>query len=304
MPFDPMRPFTTARALQAGLTKGQLRGPDFRPLLRGTHISSRVPYHSSQRTEAAVLIHPAGAVATHMSAARVRGAPVPADSFEHVTVARRDDRRFRPEIRCHLAALGEEEVRVVGRLRLSAPERMFVELAGLLDLVELVVVGDWLVKHRHLSPTSLTTYCSSSQDRHARRARVAAAYVRDRVDSPMESRLRMLIVLAGLPEPVVNLEVRDDHGVARMRLDLSYPRWKVAVEYDGRQHVEVVHQWERDIDRREDLDRGDWRLVVVTSRGIYREPQRTVERVWRALVDRGWTGLTAPTDGWRPHFHH
>jgi len=304
MPFDPLRPFTTAQALAAGLTKAQLRGPGFRALLRGTHISSQVPHRGFHRTEAALLIHPVGAVATHTSAARVVGAPVPRDPLEHVTVASADDRRFRHGLKCHLAALADDEVRVVRRLRISAPHRMFVELAEVLPLVDLVVVGDWLIRNEPVTCASLVKYCRSSRARHVRRARIAATYVRDRVDSPMESRLRMLIVLSGLPEPAVNLEIRDDHGVARMRLDLSYPRWKVAVEYDGRQHVEVVQQWERDIERREDLDHGQWRLVVVTSKGIYREPERTLQRVWRALVERGWTSLTAPTDAWRPHFAH
>ena len=302
MPFDPMRPFTTAQAVQAGLSKAQLRGREYRMLLRGVHISSRVPYRPSHRTEAALLIHPAGAVATHTSAARVRGAPVPADASEHVTVSDRDDRRFRNGVKCHVASLAADEIQVVGRLTISSPHRMFVELAETFDLVDLVVVGDWLVKHKKLTCASLLQYCAERATRHGRRAREAAAYVRDRVDSPMESRLRMLIVLSGLPEPVVNLEVRDDHGVATMRLDLSYPKYKVAVEYDGRHHVEVVHQWEHDIDRREELDRGEWRLVVVTSKGIYREPARTLDRVWCALRQRGCTALPPPTDGWRPHF--
>jgi len=60
MPFDPLRPFTTAQALAAGLTKAQLRGPGFRALLRGTHISSQVPHRGFHRTEAALLIHPVG----------------------------------------------------------------------------------------------------------------------------------------------------------------------------------------------------------------------------------------------------
>jgi len=47
--------------------------------------------------------------------------------------------------------------------------------------------------------------------------------VRIGVDSPLETRLRLLIVLAGLPEPKVNHQLRDQHGDVVMRFDLSYP---------------------------------------------------------------------------------
>jgi very-short-patch-repair endonuclease len=118
----------------------------------------------------------------------------------------------------------------------------------------------------------------------------------------METRLRMLLVLAGLPEPQVNLRLRDEHGTVFLRLDLAYPEVRVAVEYDGRQHAERAEQWQRDLDRREDLDADRWRLIVVTSKGIYREPERTLQRVWSALAERGYRPLPPIGDGWRPHF--
>lgn len=57
----------------------------------------------------------------------------------------------------------------------------------------------------------------------SRAARRAADYVRERVDSPMESRLRVLLVLAGIPAPEVNLCVRDADGEPLRRYDLSWP---------------------------------------------------------------------------------
>jgi very-short-patch-repair endonuclease len=177
---------------------------------------------------------------------------------------------------------------------------MFVELASCLPLVELVVVGDWLVRRQHTTPEQLVDHCGASTDQHAGHARTAASYVRSRVDSPMESRLRMLLVLAGLPEPEVNRKVRDDTGTVVLRLDLSYAAVRVAVEYDGRQHLELVDQWERDVERRDDLD--GWRVVTVTSKGIYREPEKTLLRVWRALHERGFRPLPPLRNDWRPHF--
>ncbi|CAA9374592.1 MAG: hypothetical protein AVDCRST_MAG47-1529 [uncultured Nocardioidaceae bacterium] len=304
MPLDIMRPFTRAEGKAAGISDRQLRGPDFQPLLGGVYLSSRVRDLSRSRATAAVMVHPRDAVATHFSSARVVGAPVPDHPLEHVTVARAEDRRQRHGIRCHVAALSASDIAVVDGLRISEPHRLFVEMAPLLTLVELVVLGDWLVRHGHLTTTSLVEYCARTTARHAAAAATAASYVRSRVDSPMETRLRMLLVLAGLPEPSVNLRLVLHEGTAKVRLDLSYPTVKVAVEYDGRQHVEVVQQWQGDLDRREELDDGDWRIIVVTSRGIYREPEKTLLRVWRALHKRRFRPLAPPTDGWRVHFGH
>ncbi len=95
---------------------------------------------------------------------------------------------------------------------------MFVELASLLTLVDLVVVGDHLVRRRRTTCADLVAWCAQSSDRGAQAARRAAAYVRDRVDSPMETRVRMLIVLAGIPEPEVNLTVRAGDGMPLRRV--------------------------------------------------------------------------------------
>jgi len=89
-------------------------------------------------------------------------------------------------------------------VRVSAPAQMFVELAQLLPLVDLVVVGDALVRLRRVTAGGLRAFCAASPSQAARRA---ATHVRAEVDSPMETRLRMLIVLAGLPEPHINYRV-------------------------------------------------------------------------------------------------
>lgn len=304
VPLDVRRPFTRREALAAGLTDRQLKGTRFRTLLDGVYISAAVPVTAVVMARAALLTQPAGATATHFTAARVMGAPVTDHPLEHVTVSTSAQRRRRRGLRCHVAALAAAERHVMYGVRITAPQRLFLEMAEYLSLVDLVVLGDWLVRGRFLTCRDLVEYCADSSDRHVAHARRAAAYVRDRVDSPMETRLRMLLVLAGLPEPEVNREVRDEHGSVVLRLDLSYPSVKVAVEYDGRHHAELVEQRHRDLDRRDDLEDDAWRLVVVTSRGIYVEPAKTLERVWRALRSRGWSRLPRPSDGWRAHFPH
>jgi hypothetical protein len=85
----------------------------------------------------------------------------------------------------------------------------------------------------------------------------------------METRMRLLIVLAGLPEPQVNFILRVANGKWRWRFDLCYPEYKLINEYDGRHHAFDTEQWMHDLERREWLDQDGWRIVVVVSEELH-----------------------------------
>lgn len=299
--LDTSRPFARANALASGITDKELRGPRYRKLLHGVYVASAVEVTPLLVAEAVLLGMPAHAWASHATAGRALGLPLPALPGEHVSVLEDRDRRRRRGIRCHLRTNGWL-IRPSG-VRLSSYEQVFVELAEQLTLVDLVVVGDWMVRNRKVGLTELRAFCADSRMPAARAARVAADHVRERVDSPMETRLRMLILLAGLPEPEVNLTLRDEYGVPVRRHDLSYPDRKVALEYDGRGHIEREQTWEKDRDRREASDDDGWRVLTILSKDIYRHPDRTLERIHRVLLARGVAGVPRTlSDEWRTHF--
>ena len=299
--LDVRRPFTYAAAVAAGLTRARLRGPSYRKLITGVYISAAVPPLPIHLVQAALLIHPLTAFASHASAARLYDAPLPAGLAEqHISVFEARDRRRRDGIRHHVAPRTTPVMRCRD-LRCSAPEQCFVELAEQLGLVDLVVVGDYFVKKGWITVAELVAYANGPAGSPA--AARAASYVRADVDSPMETRLRMLIVLAGLPEPVVNHKVYYSDGRLRYRFDLSYPGYKIVVEYDGRQHRADLAQWDHDVERGEWFDDDGWKHVPVFSWGIYRRPDKTLERVVKALRERGCRELPVRlSDGWRPHF--
>ncbi len=299
-PFDERRPFTVAAGLAAGLSKARLRGPRFRRVLQGVYVSAAVPPDPRQAVVAALLVHPPRVYASHTSAGRVYGVPLPAGlDGEHVSVCHPADRRRRAGVRTHVVPVRTPVNRYRG-LPVSAPRQLFVELAQLLCLIDLVVVGDDLVHRKLLTPEDVVTYCAQHGGPAARRA---ARYVRRDVESAMETRLRMLIVLAGLPEPTVNVKVFHEDGRLRYRFDLAWPEVKLAVEYDGRQHRDDLDQWDHDVERDEWMDDAGWVRVPVFSRGIYRRPDRTLERVLKALRRRGCRDLPRRlSDDWRPHF--
>lgn len=298
--LDTRRPFTRADAVAAGVAPHLLRGSRFRRLFRGVYVADSVPDTTDLRAQAALRLHPPVAFASHTTAATLHALPVPHDPTTHVSVFDKVDRVQRAGIRAHLSTKGVSVVEVRGT-RVSSAIDTFVDLAGVLSLVDLVVLGDAMVRLKLVTVAELVAHCAGSRHRHTRAARRAAAFVRAEVDSPMESRLRMLLVLAGLPEPVVNHTLRDEFGQVIRRFDLSYPALRLIVEYDGRQHAKDTRQWRHDLERREEFDNDGWKLVVVTSEGIYEQPERTVERVAVALRERG-VRVRTRSDQWRPHF--
>lgn len=299
--LDTSRPFLRKDGLRAGLSRRALDGAGYRRIGFGVLVRATVPDSPRLRVQAALAPFPSTAFASHASAARIWEAPIPILPDEHVTVATYEERRKRAGIRCHVRQ--RTTVRRVGGVPVSDLPDLFVELTEQLGLVDLVVVGDWMLRRKGISLAQLRTVAEAAGPGARRRALAALAYVRPKVDSPMESRLRMLLVLAGLPEPRINVEVRDVDGHLLRRHDLGWPEVKVIVEYDGRHHVERQHQWEKDLRRREASDGDGWRTLVVVSRDVFATPGETVLRVWSVLHERGLAGVPArPRDDWRPHF--
>ena len=214
------------------------------------------------------MVAPAGSVVSdHHSAAALWGGTAPDSGDLHLSMPMGNRQKTRG-IRSHRRSAVPAPATRRG-LPVTSPEQTFIDLAASCDLVQLVTLGDSLVRSKATTPGRLVEACKQSPTRHAALARRAASLVRNKVDSPMESRLRLLMVLRGLPEPRVNFEICDEHGQVRYRLDLSFPDQLLAIEFDARQHVEVRAQWEGDVIRREDVEADGWRFVVVTSTQFY-----------------------------------
>lgn len=299
--LDVRRPFTRAEALAAGISVRQLAGPRFVRLLHNRYVSASVEVTTELRATAALSVVGVQGHVSHCTSARLWGAWAPECPDIHVSTPRSVGRTRRLGTRWHVAS-PDGDVVVRRGLRLSSPIQAFLDLARTLSLVDLVAVGDSLVRRGHVTPDDLIIRANRWQGNGAVQARRAARLVRTGVDSPMETRLRLLVVLAGLPEPVVNHTLRLKDGSWQVRFDLSYPQWRIAIEYDGRQHAESDRQWQHDIDRRELMDRLDWRLIVVRSPDLFVDPSGTLRRITEALADRGVRGIALRGDEWRRHF--
>lgn len=299
MPLEPSKPFSRRSALASGLRPSQLRARRFRQLYRGVYVAAGAHLSLVGQCRAALLALPRGAVISRFTAAELWGGIVPARSRLTVTLPFGSSARH-PAFEVTRARRMPPQRRHKG-LPVTTPERTFLDLAAVLDLVDLVVLGDSLVRCGVTTPRKLVAAAREFRGARTALARRAAGLVREGVDSAMETRVRLMIVLAGLPEPVVNHILRDEQGAWVHRLDLSYPELRIAIEYDGRQHAESSEQWVRDVGRREDFDNLGWRMLVLLSADVFVTPAATLERICRLLTERQGPTQVTSTE-WEAHF--
>lgn len=159
-------------------------------------------------------------------------------------------------------------------------------LAGLLSVDELIVAGDGLLC-RQDPPSTIEQVGSVVLANSGRRGnadlRAALDLVRGRTDSPQETRLRLVLVRAGLPEGEVN-GVLTEPGEKTRFGDLVYRQEKVVVEYEGAHHQTSRASYLQDVDRFGQLARR-WEFVRVTKE---HDPRSVVAQVSAALRRGGW----------------
>lgn len=277
-------PFSVARAEAMGVSAATLRGPRFRAPFRGVRVAATLEDTLRLRAAAALVALPDGAALSCHTAAGLRQLPVPTVSSVHADIPTRS---VRARIDGIVAHRRDVPVVVVQGLPVCAPVPMFVELAQHLALVDLVVVGDALVRRGWLELDALRAGVTVVVGRRrVGLAARAADLVRPRVDSPLETKVRLLLVLAGLPSPVSGFEVVHDGQFVAV-VDLAYPQWRVIIEYDGDLHRTRKSKWRMDVATREALRDLGWTVIVLTWDDIAATPARTVGRVARELTRRG-----------------
>jgi hypothetical protein len=106
-----------------------------------------------------------------------------------------------------------------------------------------------------------------------------------RAESPMESELRLIILDAGLPTPTLQYEVVDGNGELR-RLDLAWPEYRLAVEYDGVPWHSGADALRRDRIRQVALQDIDWLAIPVMFDDVRHRSADIVARIDQQMSRR------------------
>lgn len=277
--------FTSAQAAEQGVTASMLRGAHFVTVHRGVWRLRSTDLTPDLLVLAARLVLPSDTPVSHVTALQLHGSTVGRPVPVHLST--NSDRQLRHDIVLH-RRLGRLHPTVVDGTPVLGVERSFVDAATVLPFRALVQAGDQLVRIGRTSQERLLAFAYDSHLDGVVRAREAALLVRDRVDSPRGTDLRLLLVAAGLPEPEVNAEIVQD-GRWLARGDLVFPDLRVLVEHDGWHHERDADQRQKDHLRRERLEAAGWTVVVVTS-ADFANPFTIVRRVHDAMKRRGYQG--------------
>jgi hypothetical protein len=179
------------------------------------------------------------------------------------------------------AVLAQEEIVTRRGLSTTSPLRTVVDLAGRNPLTEGVVAADMFLHSRLVSLAELRLYVDTHPGaRGIARLRRVVDLAELKTESPMETRLRMLLVLAGLPRPEVQASIRDDDG-RFLRPDLLYRNHRLALEYDGGNHRDRLVDDNR---RQNGLVITGIRILRFTAADVYGTPDRVVMLVRHALT--------------------
>jgi hypothetical protein len=281
------RPFTVAEAARLGVSRRSLQGSSFAGVRRGVYRTTSTPQSFRLEVQAALLVLPRGAVASHTTALRLMGLSLGSKLPLHFSIS------TAPEVDRSGIVLHRRIHRLhptdLDGIPTLGPRRTFVDAATVLSRRGLLAAGDWLVAHGHVDVLDLRAYVITSHLDGVRIARRIAPLVRENVASVRESYLRWELHNAGLPEPEVNVDIFDDSGTWLARGDLVFRRRKVLVEYDGWQHERDAKQRQWDHLRREALEAAGWRVIVVTAEDMS-WPRMIAIRVRQAL----WHAATIP----------
>lgn len=204
----------------------------------------------------------------------------------------------RPHVIVHRMKLYSDEVTVVDGIPVTTPERTWLDMAEILTVDELVVMGDSCVRVPRLELEGRDMPLCSIGDlqrminrhkgkRGLRKAKEAVKLVRVGSDSPQETLLRLAVARAGLPEPELNVPIISEDGMRHHEPDLSYRKYRIGIEYEGEHHGEEG-QMVRDIDRSERYAALGWTEVRISKRHMFNDAKPAVAKIRTALVQAGW----------------
>jgi hypothetical protein len=174
-------------------------------------------------------------------------------------------------------------------VRLTTVRRTAWDVARLEPTLSAVAFLDGMLRDAaisggRLTPQALADEVDARRGRWgSRRARFVLPLVDGRAMSPPESKVRVMVLMKGLPRPVPQYEVFAE-GVFLGQVDLAWPEVKLIVEYEGAYHFDGLQIF-RDDARYERLVAAGWHVIRLSSLDL-QDLDDVVRRIDEALRDR------------------
>lgn len=278
-------PFLGRQAVRRGEISAWQLQRDYRPIYRNVYLSNQATLTALTRARAAWLWSGCNATLTGLSAAAVLGTKW-LDAGEPAELCR-PNRHAPPGIVVRSYHFGIRETVVRNGIRITTPERTAFDIGRSLPVNRSVPILDALANATNFKVADVICLAVAKPGgRGVRRLRSVLKLVDGGAESPQETRVRLLLVSAGLPPPETQIQFTDEFGAARIRVDMGWREWRVAVEYDGVQHWSDRYQRSWDIDRIAILETMGWAVVRISAEMLSR-PEVIIERVRSKLRAAG-----------------
>jgi very-short-patch-repair endonuclease len=158
----------------------------------------------------------------------------------------------------------------IGPIAITSPARTLIDIAACVDATALELAAEDAFRRGLTSPKQLESRLDTLGGPGRRGCAQLRKLLRTRdvdTESRWEVRLEQALVRAGLPWPRRQYEIRAA-GRFVARVDLAYPSYRVAVEYDGLRWHTGRAQMDRNAARDLALLTVGWRVVHVTKATI------------------------------------
>ena len=286
------QPFTVESARFHGLSRSRTRASDLIRPFHGVIAPKNVDSSLKTLAIAYAVKMPSSQCFSHATAAALHGMRLPRALQElrelHVTARIGSWPPQGRNIRGHVGAVHPESI---GGLRVAPAVVALCQLSTILGLDDLIIAADGLVSRK--VPVATMAQLQKTVEgwqgsRGYRNLLEALLHVRARTDSARETMLRLLIVRAGMPEPMINAPIRSRTGQVVAHADLAYPEFNLVLEYDGDQHRTDRTQYYLDINRLERITREGWRVIRINLKHMA-NPTDLAALIRQALADAGQT---------------
>jgi Protein of unknown function (DUF559) len=284
-------PFTLADAREYGLTLESLKSKAWKRLGTELYCSNVCQVDPQLLLAAWARLVPPEAVFACKTAAWILGLDFdPANPVE-IVVPTASTVRARAGLKVRRCDLRAGDFRTIRGLCTTTVHRTLRDLSLTWPAVDALVAIDMALRSGLTDRPKLLGYTESARGQPGVRRLRTLSEIAAPAESPMETRLRWLLLEAHLPQPEVQADLHDGNMRFIGRADLYYPSARLVLEYDGGNHRDRLVT----DDRRQNLliDAG-FRVLRFTAADVHLYPELVVAQVRGSLGTASGSTRLAP----------
>jgi very-short-patch-repair endonuclease len=224
---------------------------------------------------------PDGAVLAGASAAMIHGLDL-GRALVEIAVPLTSGVRSRRGLLVRHLSLAPGDVVTVRGMRVTSLLRTLRDICVCDSRVEALIAIDMALCRRRTNKQVLLAYVVSMAGKSGAARMRRLVELAEPAESPMETRLRWLLIAARLPRPEVQTDLYDAQGRFVGRADLYYREARLVIEFDGGNHRERLVSDDR---RQNLLMTAGFRVLRFTAADVHHRPD-VIEAQVRSAVGR------------------